>query len=100
MSIASAQRKMRVVVLALAGIETAFWLYLAVGGLADALPFAKGYGSEAAFLGTLVFVPFVLPALVLVAMDRALPIAAVLTAGAGLLYLFDPLLRLASMLAG
>lgn len=87
---------MRRWVLGIAGIEAAFWLYLAIGGLADALPFAKGYGAEAAFLGTLVFVPFVLPALVLGAMGRALPIAAVLAGGAGLLYMFDPLLRLAA----
>lgn len=100
MSIAPAQPKIRGVVLALASVETAFWLYLVVGGLADVLPFAKGYGADAAFLATLVFVPLVLPALVLGAMGRGLPLAAILCASAGLLYLFDPLLRLAAALTG
>ena len=53
-------------------MEAAFWLYLVIGGLNDALPFAKGHGGIAAVLGTIVFVPFVLPALVLAVTERSL----------------------------
>ena len=61
------------------------------GGFNDALPFARGYGEVAAVLGTLVFIPFVLPALLLGLARRALGVAATLAAVGGLLYLLDPL---------
>jgi hypothetical protein len=79
-------------------LETLFWAYLVVGGLADQLPFAQGYGEVAAVLGTLVFVPLVLPALVLALAGRALTLATVLAGAAGLLYAMDFLYRLDSVL--
>jgi hypothetical protein len=75
-------------------LETAFWLYLVIGGLNDALPFAKSYVGIAAVLGTLVFVPFVLPALLLAVMERGLPTAAWLSSIAALMFLYDPLIWL------
>ena len=90
-------RRLRHGVLAAALLETLYWLYLLVGGLADQLPFAKGYGQVAAVLGTLVFVPFVLPALCLGLAGRALGLAASLAAIGGFLYLLDPLYRVGSI---
>lgn len=87
-------------VLTLAAAQTAFWLYLVVGGLNEALPFARGYGAFAALLGTLVYVAFALPALVLAALGRGLQLAAWLAAIAAVLYLYDPLLRVSAALDG
>jgi hypothetical protein len=69
-----------------------------VGGFNDALPFARGYGEVAAVLGTLVFIPFVLPALLLGLARRALGVAATIAAVGGLLYLLGPLYRLGSII--
>ena len=85
-------------VLIAASAETLYWLYLVVGGFNDALPFARGYGEVAAVLSTLVFIPFVLPALLLGLARRALGVAAILAAVGGLLYLLDPLYRLGSII--
>ena len=52
------------------GIETLVWLYLVVGGLNDALFFAKGYGRQAAELANMVFMLFVLPAGILAIANR------------------------------
>lgn len=48
-------------------------------------------------LATIVFVPFVLPALILAYAGRALPLAAFLTVIGGILYSMDPLMRLTSV---
>jgi hypothetical protein len=49
-------------------------------------------------LGTLVFIPFVLPALLLGLARRALGVAATLATVGGLLYLLDPLYRVGSII--
>jgi hypothetical protein len=84
-------------VLLVAIIETVYWVYLLVGGLTDQLPFAKDYGEVAAVLGTFVFVPFVLPALVLAVRGRALGLAATLCTIGGVLYGMDPLYRVTTL---
>src|SRR4051812_36569162 len=66
----------RPTILTVAAVEAGFWLYLVVLGLDDALPFATGPGATAAFLGTVVFVAFVLPALLLALAARGLQLAA------------------------
>lgn len=81
-----------------AGLDALFWLYLVVGGLNDALPFPQGFGGVAAVLGTMVFVPFALPALGLALADRALKLAAVLAVIAGFLYSLDALYRRSNVL--
>jgi hypothetical protein len=91
---------MRRALLIVIGIETLVWLYLLIGGLNDALFFAKGYGKEAAALASIVFVLFVLPAAILAIINRLLPVAAVLAGGAALLYAFDPALRLMALIGG
>ena len=64
---------MRRALLVITGIETLVWLYLVVGGLNDALFFAKGYGREAAQLANMVFMLFVLPAGILAIANRLCP---------------------------
>ncbi len=91
---------LRRAVLALAAVETLIWVYLVVGGSHDALFFAKGYGQQAAQLAHLVFVLFVLPALILGALNRALGIAALLAGFAALAYGFDPWLRAMTLFDG
>src|SRR3954470_18575500 len=90
----------RPTVLTIAAVEAGFWLYLVVLGLDDALPFARGAGATAAFLGTVVFVAFVLPALLLGLAARGLQLAACLSSIAAILYLYDPFVRLTSALDG
>jgi hypothetical protein len=90
----------RATVLTVAAIEAGFWLYLVVLGLDDALPFVNGAGGTVAFLGTVVFVAFVLPALLLALAGRGLQLAACLSSIAAVLYLYDPFLRLTSALDG
>jgi hypothetical protein len=80
------------------GIETLVWLYLVVGGLNDALFFAKGYGKQAAELANMVFMLFVLPAGIMVIANRLLLAAAELAGVAALLYAFDPLLRIMTLI--
>jgi hypothetical protein len=89
---------MRRALVILIGIETLVWLYLVVGGLNDALFFAKGYGKEAAQLANMVFMLLVLPAGILTLLNRLMPAAAVLAGTAALLYAFDPFLRLMSLI--
>jgi hypothetical protein len=69
-----------------------------VGGLNDALFFAKGYGKQAAELANMVFMLFVLPAGIMVIANRLLLAAAVLAGVAALLYAFDPLLRIMTLI--
>jgi hypothetical protein len=90
----------RLTILTASAAEGLFWLYLVVLGLDDALPFAKGLGGTAAFLATVVFVAFVLPALLLALAGRGLQLAACLSSIAAILYLYDPFLRLASTIDG
>ena len=90
----------RITVLCVTGVETALWLYLALGGVTDSLPFAKGYGEFVALLSTVVYVTFVLPALVLAAVNRALYVASWLSSVGAILYLYDPLLRITAVLGG
>ena len=90
----------RITVLCVTGVETALWLYLTLGGVTDSLPFAKGYGEFVALLSTVVYVTFVLPALILAAVGRALYVAAWLSSVGALLYLYDPLLRLTAAIGG
>lgn len=90
----------RITVLCVTGVETALWLYLALGGVTDSLPFAKGYGEFVALLSTVVYVTFVLPALVLAAVNRALYVAAWLSSVGAILYLYDPLLRITAVIGG
>jgi hypothetical protein len=92
--------KLRRFVLALAIAETAVFLFYFIGGLLDALPFAKGYGGPAAFFAGLVFVPLTLPALVFSYLGRALRMSLVLLLLGGLIYAYDPLLRLGASLGG
>lgn len=89
---------MRPAVLTAAAVEAGFWLYLVVLGLRDAIPFAPGLGGTAAFLATVVFVAFVLPALVLAVAARGLQVAACLSGIAAVLYLYDPFVRFMSTL--
>lgn len=89
---------MRRALLIVIGIETLVWLYLVVGGLNDALFFAKGYGKQAAELANMVFMLFVLPAGIMVIANRLLLAAAVLAGVAALLYAFDPLLRIMTLI--
>jgi hypothetical protein len=89
---------MRRALLAIIGIETLVWLYLVIGGLNDALFFAKGYGREAAQLANMVFMLLVLPAGILAIANRLLPTAALLAGVAGLAYAFDPFLRLMALI--
>jgi hypothetical protein len=93
-SIPRARFSIRQAVIGITCLETVFWLYLVIGGLNDALPFAKAYGGVAAVLGTLVFVPFVLPALLLAVTKRGVPTAAWLSSIAALMFLYDPLIGL------
>ena len=90
----------RITVLCVTGVETALWLYLALGGVTDSLPFAKGYGEFVALLSTVVYVTFVLPALVLAAVNRALYVAAWLSSVGAILYLYDPFLRITAVIGG
>ena len=89
--------RLRFSILGVTALETAVWLYLSLGGLTETLPFARGYGSVVAFLSTVVFMPFVLPALVMAILGRGLQVAAWLCSVGGILYLYDPLLRLTSL---
>jgi hypothetical protein len=97
---AEANPGLRRLVLVFALIETAAFLFYFVGGLLDVLPFAKGYGGPAAFLAALVFVPLTLPALIFAWLGRSLPMALVLLVIGGLIYAYDPLLRLGANLGG
>ena len=87
-------------VICVAGVETALWLYLALGGVTDSLPFARGYGEFAALLSTIVYVTFVLPALILAAVGWALYLAGWLSSVGAILYLYDPLLRMTAAIGG
>jgi hypothetical protein len=89
---------MRRALLLITGIETLVWLYLVIGGLNDALFFAKGYGKQAAELANMVFMLFVLPAAIMAIAGRLLLVAAVLAGTAALLYGFDPFLRLMALI--
>ena len=89
--------RLRLSILGVTLIETGVWLYLALGGLKDVLPFAQGYGEVVAFLSTLVFVTFVLPALVMAMVGKGLYVAAWLSTVGAILYLYDPLLRLTAL---
>lgn len=89
--------RVRLSILAVSVLETGIWLYLTLGGLNDSLPFARGYGEAVAFLSTVVFVPFVLPALVLAIIGKGLHVAAWLCSVGAILYLYDPLLRLTAL---
>ena len=89
--------RLRLCILGVTAIETVVWLYLALGGLNDLLPFARGYGEVVAFLSTLVFVTFVLPALVMAMVGKGLYVAAWLSTVGAILYLYDPLLRLTAL---
>jgi hypothetical protein len=89
---------MRRALLIVIGIETLVWLYLVIGGLNDALFFAKGYGRQAAELTNMVFMLFVLPAGIMAIANRLLLAAAVLAGVAALLYAFDPFLRLMALI--
>lgn len=88
------QQRFRLFTLVLAGLLTAVWLYYVIGGITDTLPFAKGYGGVAAALASIVFVIFVLPALVLAAITRLIGVAFALALLGLICYAFDPLLRL------
>lgn len=87
------QQRFRQFTLVLSGMLTAVWLYYLIGGLTDTLPFAKGYGGPAAVLASIVFVIFVLPALLLVAINRLIGVAFALAVLGFICYAFDPLLR-------
>jgi hypothetical protein len=89
---------MRRALLIVIGIETLVWLYLVIGGLNDALFFAKGYGKQAAELANMVFMLFVLPAGIMAIANRLLLAAAMLAGVAALLYAFDPFLRLMALI--
>jgi hypothetical protein len=89
---------MRRALLIVIGVEMLVWLYLVIGGLNDALFFAKGYGKQAAELANMVFMLFVLPAGIMVIANRLLLAAAVLAGVAALLYAFDPFLRLMALI--
>ena len=89
--------RLRLSILGVTLIETGVWLYLALGGLKDVLPFARGYGEVVAFLSTLVLVTFVLPALVMAMVGKGLYVAAWLSTVGAILYLYDPLLRLTAL---
>ena len=54
-------------------------------------------GEVVAFLSTLVFVTFVLPALGLAMVGKGLYVAAWLSSVGAILYLYDPLLRLTAL---
>jgi hypothetical protein len=94
------QERFRKFTLMLAGVLTLITIYFVVGGFTDTLPFARGYGGIAAFLAGMVFVIFVLPALLLAAFNRLIGVAFALAVLGLVCYIYDPILRFLAWVTG
>jgi len=94
------QERFRKFTLAFAAALTLVTIVLVVGGVTDTLPFARGYGNIAAVLAGIVFVIFVLPAILLAAFNRLIGVAFALAALGLVCYIYDPLVRLIAWVSG
>jgi len=92
------QEKFRAFTLALGGALTLVWIWLTVGGMTDTLPFQRGYGNIAAVLATIVYVIFVLPALLLAFFNRLIGVAFTLAVLGLVCYAYGPITYLTSLL--
>jgi hypothetical protein len=69
------QAKFRTFALVVSGFLTAIWAALVIGGMTETLPFERGYGNVVAVVASVVFVIFVLPALLLAIFNRIIGLA-------------------------
>lgn len=92
------QAKFRRLTLYFCAFLTLFWAALAAMGLLELLPGHHGYGALAAVLVTIVYVIFVLPALLLAYFNRLIGVAFTLAVLGFICYAYDPILRLADFL--
>jgi hypothetical protein len=97
-SIAQDQAKFRSLTLYLCAFLTLVWAALAAAGLIEVLPGHQGYGALAAVLVTIVYVIFVLPALLLAWFNRLVGVAFTLAVLGLVCYAYDPILRLTAYL--
>jgi hypothetical protein len=92
------QAKFRSFTLALCAFLTLVWAALSTAGLLEMLPGHHGYGTLAAVMITLVYVIFVLPALLLAYFNRLIGVAFALAVIGLVCYAYDPILRLTALL--
>lgn len=91
------QAKFRTFTLALSGFLTLVWAGLVIAGLLEVLPGHSGYGALAAILVTIVFVIFILPALLLAYFNRLIGFAFTLAILGLVCYAYDPIIRLTAL---
>lgn len=92
------QSKFRNFTLALCAFLTLVWAALSTVGLLEMLPGHSGYGTLAAVMITLVYVVFVLPALLLAYFNRLIGVAFTLAVLGLVCYAYDPIFRLTALL--
>jgi fatty acid desaturase len=94
------QERFRKFTLALAAALTLVAILYVAGGITGTLPFERGYGSIAAGLAGIVFIIFVVPALLLALFNRLIGVAFSLALLGLVCYIYAPLLRFIAWVSG